>query len=343
MSSTPIPDNLTVVLERLAARLESLEARLERLEGPADPTIAATYAQETAKVPPFREAPPTKGKGRAKATRAPSKAQPAKKARTTGKTAKLPNPVPLPLAQTFPMEGKTDRHLVTVVIPDTSAQHVIGEGGKGLKQIHDISGARINAYSLGGGSNDERHVSIRGTDLQIGDALVVLGKRLARKKVRVPKAKKTVPTKASSKSAPLHTTDQLSSALRPLSTTQRQGPPTQPRIVEVPMGEHEESSSTPIAPTVEMASPSPISTPIVPSVAMGSPTSYRSPGTLTPMDISAIFAQAGRRHPPTDPQQRLSEALDLVSQGYAALPSGSGCGNTARRSRPGPPGSRGRG
>jgi hypothetical protein len=74
------------------------------------------------------------------------------------------------------MEGKPDRHLVTIVIPDASAQHVVGQGGKGLKQIHDISGARVNAYSLAG-SNNERHVSIRGTDLQIGDALVVLGKR----------------------------------------------------------------------------------------------------------------------------------------------------------------------
>ena len=91
--------------------------------------------------------------------------------------------VPLPLAQTFPTEGKPDHLLVTVVIPAASAQHVVRQGGKGLKQIHDISGAWIQAYTLASGSRDKHHVSIRGTDLQIGDALVVLGKRIARKKV----------------------------------------------------------------------------------------------------------------------------------------------------------------
>ena len=58
------------------------------------------------------------------------------------------------------MEGKTDRHLVMVVIPDALAQHVVGQGGKGLKQIHDISGARVNAFSVASGSNDECYISI---------------------------------------------------------------------------------------------------------------------------------------------------------------------------------------
>ena len=186
MSSTPTPDALAAILARLADRLDSLEGRLDRIEASAGPTIAATHlsAQENAKSPPFRSAKATKGKGRANAPQAPSKAKSAKKERPTGKAANLPNPVPHRLAQTFPMEGKTDRHLVTVVIPDASAQHVVGQGGKGLKQIHDISGARVNAFSVASSSNDERHISIRGTDLQIGDALVVLGKRIARKKVR---------------------------------------------------------------------------------------------------------------------------------------------------------------
>ena len=80
------------------------------------------------------------------------------------------------------MEGKTNRHLIMVIIPDASAQHVVGQGGKGLKQIHDISGARANAFSVASSSNDKRHISIRGTDLQISDALMVLGKWIARKK-----------------------------------------------------------------------------------------------------------------------------------------------------------------
>ena len=99
----------------------------------------------------------------------------------------------------------------------------------------------------------------------------------------------------------------------------------------------------PAAPTVVMASPSPIPTPTVPSVMMGSPTSYEFPGTLTPMQVNAIFAQAGFSNPPTDPQACALAAQNLVASGYATVPSGRGCGNMARRSRTGPPGGRGRG
>ena len=90
------------------------------------------------------------------------------------------------------------------------------------------------------------------------------------------------------------------------------------------MGEPDASSVTPTAPTVVMASPSPISTPIVPSVTMGSPTSYESPGMLTPMQVNAIFAQAAYPNPPTNPQARILAAQNLVSSGYATVPSGHG-------------------
>jgi len=334
MSSTPTQNDLATVLARLADRLESLEARLDRIEAPAGPTIAATYAEETAKVPPFHSAEATKGKGRAKAPQAPSKAKPAKRERPTRKAATLPNPVPLHLAQTFPMEGKTDRHLVTVVIPDASAQHVVGQGGKGLKQIHDISGARVNAYSVAS-SSDERHISIRGTDLQIGDALVVLGKRIARKVVRTPKAKKTIPTTGSLQTALSPPTKPTTAhAAAPYTSTQRSGPSTEPRIVEVPMGEYDESPVTPLAPTVVMASPSPASTPIVPSVAMGSPQPYTPDEALTPMQIDAIR----QRQSLLDEQMARIRGLDP----HGRSPSSSRGGNTARRSRPGPPGNRGR-
>ena len=180
MSSTPTPNALTALLARLADQLDSLEDHLDCIKASAGPMIAATHlsAQENTKSPPFHSVKVTKGKGRAKAPQAPLNAMLAKKERSTKKAANLPNPVPLRLTQTFPMEGKTNRHLVTVVIPDASAQHIVGQGGKGLKQIHNISGARVNTYSLATSLNDERHITIRGTDLQIGDALVVLGKQI---------------------------------------------------------------------------------------------------------------------------------------------------------------------
>ena len=211
------------------------------------------------------------------------------------------------------MEGKTNHHLVTVIIPDALAQHVVSQGGKGLKQIHDISGARVNTFSVASGSNNERHISIRGTDLQIGDALVVLGKRIARKKVRPPKMKTS--SKDLSTPAPLPPIQQTLSLLPRFSSTQRQGPSTEPRIIKVPTGEPDASSITPAAPTVVMASPSSISTPIIPSVTMGSPTSYESLGMLTPMQVNTIFAQAAYPNPPTNPQMRILAAQNLVSLG----------------------------
>jgi hypothetical protein len=338
MATTPTSDNLTAVLARLADKLESLEARLDRIEASAGPTIAAATfrdAPEASKVPPFTSKA-TKGKGRADAPAAPSKAKPAKKERSTRKAATLPNPVSLPLAQTFSTEGKTDRHLVTVVIPDSTAQHVIGQGGKGLKQVHDISGARVNAYTLASGSHDERHVSIRGTDLQIGDALVVLGKRIARKKVRPPKTKKPGPTTDSSQTAPLLSNQQSSTLLPDFSSTQRQGPSTGSHIVEVPTGEADTSPVTPFAPTAVMASPSPRSTPTVPSVQMGSPSPYSNTEALTPMEIDALRERSHLTG------QRIAQLRASDPHGQQPATSGRGSGNTARRSRPGPPGNRGR-
>ncbi|KAF8810355.1 hypothetical protein BYT27DRAFT_7253944 [Phlegmacium glaucopus] len=281
MPLTPTPtDDLSSVLRQLADRLDSLEVRLDRIEASAGPTIASTSTpfrgfsdlQEASKVPPFQGAFSTKGKGRADTPQAPSKAKPAKKERPTRKGAISYTTIPLPLAQTFPIEGKTDCHLVTVVIPDSAAQHIIGQGGKGLKQVHNISGARVNTYTLVDGPNDERHISIRGTDLQIGDALVVLGKQIARKKVCPPKLKKTGPTKGSTNPAHPNPITSLSQRLPPFSTTQCSGPSTRSHIVEIPTAEFQAKSSTPI----------------VPSVSMGSPTPYLSPELLTPMQVDAL-------------------------------------------------------
>ena len=100
------------------------------------------------------------------------------------------------------MEAKPDRHLITVVVPTDAAAHVVGQSGKGLKQIHDISGARVAAFQVTT-SPDEHHVTIPGTDKQIREALVVLGKRLARKRVHYPTKKKSKDP-APSTTAPLN-------------------------------------------------------------------------------------------------------------------------------------------
>ncbi|KAK6966719.1 hypothetical protein R3P38DRAFT_3152551, partial [Favolaschia claudopus] len=143
----------------------------------------------------------------------------------------------------------------------------------GLHQSHDISGAQLQAYT-DKASPLERRVSIRGTDQQIGEALIALGKRFMRKRIR---SKKKGPSRLSGDPAP--------PLLRPgaaavLSRTQV------PLHSQGSLGcdlHHRESSypashslphnpATISIPTQVMASPIPTprpsSTPYAPSVAM---------------------------------------------------------------------------
>jgi hypothetical protein len=100
----------------------------------------------------------------------------------------------LHLMQTFPQEGKLSCHLITgIAIPDMTAAHIIRQGGKGLKQLHNISDTWVSAYTLTSGPRDKCHISICGTDEQITDALVVLDKQMAHKQVHGPTMKKIVP------------------------------------------------------------------------------------------------------------------------------------------------------
>ena len=324
-------DSLQATLTAIQAQLSSLDKRLQTLEsgkpsGAAFKAAATTTATAT-----------TQGKRKAKAPPAPPKPSKAKEVRAIQKSATLPD-LPLQLAQTFPQEGKPDRHLVTVAIPDASAAHVIGQGGQGLKQIHDISGARVSAYTLAAGSRDERHVSIRGTDVQVGDALVVLGKRLARKRVRNPKAK----SKSSSTAAPPPSKAVAASAppsmawgggdLPAPSISRNFGQP--PGVVTLqsstsppaatPMSRTTsstraglESLQPPPAPTVVMGSPSPSSTPVSSSVQMGSPTPIDSAGDLTPMQVDAVLLY--HPNPPRELHLRQAAAFRIVQNEYDGI------------------------
>ncbi|KAF7297079.1 hypothetical protein MIND_00940800 [Mycena indigotica] len=94
----------------------------------------------------------------------------------------------IPLAETFPPTAPdtVTRFSCTLVVPDSAVGHIVGRGGKGLHQAHDTSGAQLRAYS-DRAAPGERRVSIRGTDQQIGEALIALGKRFMRKRVRAKK------------------------------------------------------------------------------------------------------------------------------------------------------------
>src|SRR6266498_2843427 len=44
---------------------------------------------------------------------------------------------------------------MTVIIPYATVAHIIRQGGKGLKQLHNISGTQVSAYTLMSGPHNE--------------------------------------------------------------------------------------------------------------------------------------------------------------------------------------------
>jgi hypothetical protein len=113
-------DSLQATLTAIQAQLSSLDVHLQALESGKPKGAAAKAAATTTSTPT------TQGKKKAKAPPAAPKPPSAKEICATRKTAILPD-LPFHLAQTFPQEGKPDRHLVMVAIPDASAAHVIGQ------------------------------------------------------------------------------------------------------------------------------------------------------------------------------------------------------------------------
>ena len=106
---------LQSTLTALSAQLSLIEKHLSALESGKPASVA--HVATVAAVP----TPPTHKKGKAKA--APSPPKPQAKERSTKKSPTAPSDFPLHLAQTFPQEGKPDRHLMTVAIPLASAAH----------------------------------------------------------------------------------------------------------------------------------------------------------------------------------------------------------------------------
>ncbi|KAG6892824.1 hypothetical protein C0993_002781 [Termitomyces sp. T159_Od127] len=102
-------------------------------------------------------------------------------------------PLAIPLAWDLPpMNGKTPRYECALELPNSLVVHVVGHQRRGLKQAHDLSGSWLAAFLVGpAGSEGRRFVTIQGTDQQIGEALVVLGKRIAKKCVCAPQKQRS--------------------------------------------------------------------------------------------------------------------------------------------------------
>ena len=221
-----------------------------------------------------------------------------------------------------PRESSPDRFSTSLVLADDLVGHMVGHSGHGLKQVADISSACILVHSQEINGHWEHLVSIQGTNKQLGDALVVLGKQIARKCVTVPKKKKdglasfglgnAGPGPSPQAALPKPSAPSLPSSARQTTTpTRGRARPSQTRAPQSSL-----PPPTPSSRTVVMASPTqPISraqTPIVPFVCMASPEPLCSCNDLTSMEVDHILALVG-----TDPCGHLpSERCDFAWQYY---------------------------
>ncbi|KAK7025878.1 hypothetical protein R3P38DRAFT_3193508 [Favolaschia claudopus] len=201
----------------------------------------------------------------------------------------------IPLAETLPTaEDSPSRYSCTLVVPDSVVGHIVGRGGKGLHQSHDISGAQLRAYT-DKASPLERRVSIRGTDQQIGEVLIALGMR---KRIR---SKKKGPSRLSGDPAPPPPGPKRAHPVHPSQPPAPVPPPPAASAQPHPGVFLPHNPATISIPTQVMASPIPTprpsSTPYAPSVAM--PTAIPSPSphsvAPSPMAIDAIRPERGRR------------------------------------------------
>jgi len=203
---------------------------------------------------------------------------------------------------------------------------VVGHSGRGLKQVTDISSAQVSAFTQEVDGRSEHLVSIRGTDKQLGDALVVLGKWIVRKRVSAPKKKK----KGTAPSGPVdvapsplpRAAPQNPSAPRTQPSPRQTATPTRDRMRPPVVSQTRASQPslpppTPSSRTVEMASPSQSrdrsATPVVPSVRIASPNPTTAP--LTPMDVDHIMVATGRQNSDWPAWQRLELTTHLWNRG----------------------------
>jgi len=234
--------------------------------------------------------------------------------------------VAAPLSAHHPRESSPDRFSASLVLADNLVGHVIGRSGRGLKQVADISSARVSIHSQEIDGHWECLVAIRGTDKQLGDALVVLGKQIAQKRVSIPKKKKDGSASSGPGNAGPGPSQQAAlpkpSAPQPQSSAHQTTTPTRGRVR--PSVTSQTWAPQPLLPpptpssrTVAMASPSqPASrtrTPTVPSVHMASPNP--TPKTLMPMDVDQIMAVMGRQNSDWPAWQRLELTTHLWNRG----------------------------
>ncbi|KAG6894067.1 hypothetical protein C0995_015081 [Termitomyces sp. Mi166 len=225
-------------------------------------------------------------------------------------------PLAIPLAQELPpTDGQARCYECALEIPDSLVSHVIGHQGQGLKQAHDLSGSRLATFAVGPAGNKGRwFVTIRGTDQQIGEALVVIEKRIGKHRVHAPRKQKTgnsVPAVAAPAPSPSES-DSAPSTPRP-STQQTQLP-----------------RSTPSCPAATPATRTTLSSLLAGSPMVTGPSTGAKPlASGSPMDTTSPMALS-------TPTPDMSET-PVISYGfghYSGANTATRSSNTAQRSQP---------
>jgi KH domain-containing protein len=231
MPSTPAPlqdmlDALYQAISGLSLRFDALDARIAALESKPPPPTAASKASTPARGPRAARSKSTKSKGPA----------------ATSAATQTPATTTI---RTISTQVAQEKISVTLSIPDAQAGHVVGRAGTGLRQIHDLSHAKLSVSpTVVSGS---RVVTIRGSSREVGDATAAIGKRLARRRLRTPRStkKKTIPASTSPVVEKSTTTPSSSTTKPPM-----QAPPS--RSANLP---------PPSLPSVELGSGSPSAVP----------------------------------------------------------------------------------
>ncbi|KAG6884298.1 hypothetical protein C0993_012371 [Termitomyces sp. T159_Od127] len=156
-------------MQQMQLTLATLECRLAALETRHVVAAAQTADKHSNALVAHKSACPghPKPSKSSQTPTVPSSCNPRRAPCSTSNT-----PLAIPLAwNLLPTNGQTPCYECTLELPDSLVVHVIGHQRRGLKQAHDLEGRRF--VTIWGW----------GTNQQIGEALVVLGKRITKKHV----------------------------------------------------------------------------------------------------------------------------------------------------------------
>ena len=162
---------MSKALASLTEEMKSMKAYISKLESSVQSLLSAKPSV------PSPSAPTSDGR---------SHSRKGQMAAPTSTPTTIPTLFPPANIGTLSTKAAFEKAVVTLSIPDEQAGHVVGRAGTGLRQIHDISNAKISVAPPSG-SSGLRSVTIRGTAREVGDAISAIGKRLARRRIRTPK------------------------------------------------------------------------------------------------------------------------------------------------------------